>query len=111
MNKTKTKRENDLDSITSHMRTSMSSCRSTNGRVIIGGDVRIYINMGTGNSYFVADRMDDEVLRYAFFHNGIRQASFTPSVECFKREWDEFLSEAMQLAKRLGLPITVCEEP
>jgi len=111
MNNTKTKRETDLDAITSHMRTAMSACRSTNGRVIIGGDVRIYINMGVGNNYFVADRMSDGIMRYANFHNGIKQASFTPPVECFQREWDEFLSESIKVAKRLGLPITVCEEP
>ncbi len=37
------------------------------GQVIIGGNVRIYINMGIGNNYFVADRLDDEILRHAFF--------------------------------------------
>lgn len=79
--------------------------------MIIGGDVRIFINMGVGGRYFVADRMDDKILRYAIVQNGIKQASFTSPVECSESEWEEFLSEAVRLANRLGLPITVCDEP
>lgn len=111
MNTTKTKRETDFESIKSSMRLAMTSCGRTHGRVIIGGNIRIYINMGTGNSYYVADRMDDGILRHAFFNNGIKQASLTYEVECFNREWTEFLDEATDLARRLGISITVCEEP
>lgn len=111
MNDTKTQRESDLESIQTQMRTAMISCGHTKGRLIIGGNIRLYINMGIGNSYFVADRMEDGYLRFAFFQNNIKQPSFNAPVECFNREWDEFVEHARQLATQLGVPITDCEEP
>ena len=35
----------------------------------------------------------------------------TPEVECSQQEWDDFLKEAVDLAKNLRLPIQVTEEP
>lgn len=51
------------------------------------------------------------LLLTAYFEDRTKRGSMTPEVECTQKKWDDFLAEAVELAKRLGLQIQITGEP